>query len=85
MPRPKQDQPGLQLAVVEWVDANSEEGPLSPEQASPLMTLFTAGWLMLETEGYVSIAQDWCQDDERFRKVIHIPRKGVRRIRRINQ
>jgi hypothetical protein len=74
---------GLAVVLVEWRDASSEEGPLLPGELTPCVELRTAGILVREDADSVSVAQDYCPADERFRKVIHIPRPMIRAVRRL--
>lgn len=70
------------IAVIEWLDASYDDGPLSLDELDPCIVLHTVGWLLREDRTSVTVAMergaDW-----RYRSITHIPRKVIRSIRKL--
>ncbi len=63
--------------IVEWVDANYQEGPVSVRGLAPLKTVITLGMLIREDSKSVSLASEFCDEDDDFRDVTHIPKSCI--------
>jgi hypothetical protein len=68
------------IAVIDWLDASLEDGPLALRDLDPLIRLQTTGWLVREDADSVSVAMEY-GPDERYRCVQHIPRVNIKSMR----
>lgn len=73
----------MTIVMVEWIDASYQDGDITLSQMSQLLPLQTVGWLVLETKDAVSVAAEYCEKEQTFRHVSHIPRVGIKQIRRL--
>ena len=71
------------IVQVTWIDASHQTGPLDKSQIQVGLLLSTAGWLVIESEDSISIAQDYCADDDDWRHVTTIPKSYVVNMRQV--
>lgn len=71
------------VAVVDWDDASGQEGPVPKHEFHYLKKLRSFGLLVAETDNIISIAQDFCPEDEDYREILHIPKAIVTKIQRL--
>jgi hypothetical protein len=65
------------IAVICWRDATSRDGPVTLREIDGLMELQTVGWLIQQNDEFVSVAQERCEDEDRYRDVMSIPRVNI--------
>ena len=59
--------------VVEWIDASVQTGPLSIDEIDPGCPHVAAGFLVKETEDYLTLGLDYSIETESWRYLLHIP------------
>ncbi len=68
------------FAVVTWRDAHSNFDSMSvadARQAHKPTIMLTAGWLLIEDDGGVSISPEFCPSDSTYRGITYIPREII--------
>jgi hypothetical protein len=75
--------PGRQVVVVEWSDASYQRGECTEAELVPRVEIVSAGLLVREDAGSITIALDRYEADGLWRYIEHIPKACVRRVRRM--
>lgn len=71
------------IVIVDWIDASSVDGPLRPNEVTPLIHLRSVGWLIIERDDSLTLAQEWAEEDCRYRAIQSIPRVNIVGIKRL--
>ena len=50
---------------------------LTAAEIDGLMELQTVGWLIQQNDEFVTVAQERCEDEDRYRDVMSIPRANI--------
>lgn len=70
------------LALVEWVDAAHEDGPVRADEMAGLVTVHSAGLLVREDDESITLATDYSKAKGTWRDVTCIPRSCVKWVRK---
>lgn len=71
------------IAVVDWEDASGEHGPLSIREMSPLRRMRSCGIFVQETDKCVTLAQDYCPEEDDYRELLHIPKVNIIKLKKV--
>jgi hypothetical protein len=63
--------------VVEWIDASVQNGPISVDEIDPHCPHVAAGFLVKETEDYLTLGLDYAIESENWRYLLHIPQSQI--------
>lgn len=67
------------IVAIDWIDASSQEGPITSAELSGVHELRTVGWLIRENDEQITICMDYVPGNEEFRDVQHILKINVRK------
>lgn len=70
------------LAIVEWIDANSDSGEMDQTEMVPLIHARSIGWLVREEKDYVTLAGTLFDRARTYRDITHIPRVNITRLKK---
>jgi hypothetical protein len=74
---------GLKIAYVRWFDASFQRGECTDDELVPRVEIESAGLLVREDEGTISIALDRYEHDGLWRYIQHIPKVNVISVERL--
>lgn len=65
------------LAVIEWIDSSLQNVQVGKDDYPKPEVICSTGWLVEETDTYITIARDDMKDDE-YRGLLCVPRECIR-------
>ena len=74
----------MKVVYVEWLDASYQEGPLSEDEFTPHVILYSGGVFVREDDKTVTLATDYCGPNGDWRHVSHIPKVNIIRQKIFN-
>ena len=74
----------LKLVFIKWVDASWEPGPICEDEMLPYIVLQSCGFLISEDENYVNIGGDYCEMEDTWRHVFHVPKVNLLEFKTIS-
>lgn len=70
------------IGVVEWIDSSVQNGQVGKEDVPKPEIICSAGWLVEETDEYVTLARDDMtrENPGDYRGLVCIPRESIRQF-----